>query len=116
MPSNLADNEFSLEVIEEVVVVEVLPQQTDVFLETAYIQGPAGQNGDTFRRDLLTVTANGQTVFQLQAIARYPDRSSVSLNGVKAVYGSDYLLDNSVLTWLSDVLLETSDSLEVLYS
>jgi hypothetical protein len=40
-----ADDAFALAVVEEVLLVEVLPETPDLFLETGYLQGPAGTPG-----------------------------------------------------------------------
>lgn len=77
--------------------------------------GVPGKDAAKSRRELLTVVTNGQTVFQLQEIAKQPELSNLSFNGVKALYGSDYIINEVLLTWLSAIPFTTDDQLEILY-
>jgi hypothetical protein len=62
----------------------------------------------------LTVTAIGQTSFTLPFISVSPHLSQLYLNGEKATYLQDYILNSTQLTWLG-IELELDDELE-LYS
>jgi hypothetical protein len=62
----------------------------------------------------LTVTTNGQTVFNLPAIVSDPTKTLVFLNSTKQNYPRDWTASGAVLTWLSpDLTLETTDLLEI---
>jgi hypothetical protein len=66
-------------------------------------------------RDIF-IPDNGQVTFTLSRLPMSQDLSFVWLNGVKLVYGRDYMLDGLVLSWLPLVpRLESSDVLETVY-
>lgn len=67
------------------------------------------------KRDLLTITVIGQTVFTLSATAQQPELSELYLNGVKAVYGIKYVIDGTQLRWLDSLQLEPGYEFEILY-
>ena len=67
-------------------------------------------------RDVLTISTNGQTAFNLQNISAIPHLSQLSFNGVLQVMGVDYIINSSVLTWTSSIPVSTSDSLIIFYS
>lgn len=60
------------------------------------------------------VPTTGQTEFSLTRVPINPHLSKVWLNGVKATYVKDYLIDNALLKWFS-IRLEDTDFLEILY-
>ena len=66
-------------------------------------------------REVLAI-ATGQTVFELADSPTTPSLAQVFLNGLKARYAVDYQIDGVVLTWLSPLLLESSDSIEVIFA
>jgi hypothetical protein len=68
-----------------------------------------------YRRDVLTVAEVGQTVFTLSATPVQPQLSELYVNGTKPTFSEDYSLDGPVLTWLSDIVLEPSDDMEISY-
>jgi hypothetical protein len=70
-----------------------------------------GDAGDT--RELLAI-ADGQTVFTLTSIPTLPHLSRLFLNGVKATYGSSYMVNSAQLVWLG-VELSDDDELEIFY-
>ena len=74
----------------------------------------AGVPESSLERALLTISTNGQTVFNLPATPAAPSITQLYLNGVKALYGTKYVINGSVLTWLA-VTLSTDDELELLY-
>lgn len=68
----------------------------------------------SLRREVLAIASN-QFVFTLLAPPQPSDKTELYLNGIKAIYGVHFLVDGVLLEWLSPVLLEESDRLEVLY-
>lgn len=65
--------------------------------------------------EIVSIESNGQTVFTLQHVPLLPHLSELVLNGVRARYGTDYLIDGSVLEWTSSIDLEITDSLTIDY-
>ncbi len=65
-------------------------------------------------RELLIVSVSSQSTFQLSKVSAQPDLSRLFLNGVKAFYGLEYVINSSVLTW-TGIDLEISDDLEITY-
>ena len=63
----------------------------------------------------VSIVSNGQTVFALQYVALLPHLSELVLNGVRARYGTDYLINGSLLEWTSSIHLEITDSLTIDY-
>jgi hypothetical protein len=66
------------------------------------------------RRDLFSVS-DRQTVFALSAIPAAPHLVQLFLNGEKAVFGVDFMIDGVSLTWLCPILLNSEDTLELYY-
>lgn len=66
--------------------------------------------------ELLTISSNNQTVFNLANIPVNPSQAFVYLNGVKSRYSTEFIISSSVFTWLnSGVRLATTDTLEIYY-
>lgn len=63
----------------------------------------------------LFVPVEGQTIFTLSDPPQFPQLSELYVNGVKAEYGSDYSISGVLLTWLSELILEPSDEVEIYY-
>lgn len=61
------------------------------------------------------VPTPGQTTFALSNIPEYPHLTRVWLNGVKADFSNHFIIDGSILKWLSSIRLEPSDLFEVIY-
>lgn len=72
--------------------------------------------GASAYREELTISSNGQTAFNLAHISTAPHLSQVALNGVIQRLGSDYIINSSVLTWVSSIPVATSDFLTIYYS
>ncbi|HEY9648150.1 MAG TPA: hypothetical protein V6C88_17370 [Chroococcidiopsis sp.] len=94
---------------------------TQITITTSPIQlsigaacGNASTPGGEQERALLAIATNGQTVFTLPTTPALPSLTQLYLNGVKAVYGTGYVIDGSILNWLG-VTLSTTDELELLY-
>jgi hypothetical protein len=79
------------------------------------IPGPPSDVANSICQELLTIDVTAQTLFTLMAIAVRPETSTLFLNGVKATYGRDYLLDGVLLTWLMPLQLQPEDKLEIYY-
>lgn len=67
------------------------------------------------RREPIPVIEVGQTFFMLAAEAIQPQLSELYVNGIKQTFGEDYAINGSILTWLSSLILEPSDDMEILY-
>lgn len=94
------------------------PVQVEAEIVSPGLQGPQGIDGipgGLTERELLTIASNGQTTFSLSAVPALPHLTQLYLNGAKQALGTDYLINSSTLTWLSLVVLETADSLEIYY-
>lgn len=65
--------------------------------------------------ETLSVELNGQVVFSLTFAPILPHLSELVLNGVRARYGTDYLVDGSQLEWTSSIHLEITDSFTIDY-
>lgn len=65
-------------------------------------------------QQILTVEVDGQTVFTLPSTPKKPHLSELHLNGVKATYGTGYVINTSILTWFG-VTLTNTDTLEINY-
>lgn len=64
---------------------------------------------------LLTVEATNQTTLALPTSPKNPHKSELFVNGIKATYGKDYIVDGVVLSWLEPLTLEPSDEIEIIY-
>lgn len=78
------------------------------------IPGKDGKDGSFANYEILTVQVAGQTNFTLQALAP-PQLTLLFVNGLKAGYAKDYLLNGVVITWIGIVRLDPEDFLEILY-
>lgn len=65
--------------------------------------------------ETVSIVSNGQTVFTLSYIPLLPHLSELVLNGVRARYGTEYLIDGSELEWTNSIQLEITDSLTIDY-
>ena len=65
-------------------------------------------------RQLLTATAAGQNEFALNFAPTQPEATELYINGIKATYGSEYLIEGDRLLWLDEMPLDSSDEIEVL--
>lgn len=64
----------------------------------------------------LVVVQDGQTIFELSSTPPYPERSRLYVNGLKASFGTDYIIDASLLKWLNKAYtIQINDSLEIIY-
>lgn len=104
--------------------IVVATEDTEIAIEVAEyaieisgvgLQGPPGTGGGgSSFREKLTIASN-QTVFTLTQMSAFPHLAKLYLNGAKAEYGIDFVINTSVLTWLSTIALTTDDSLEIYY-
>ncbi len=95
--------------------ITVVQKSTLLNLLTQYVRKDELVAGNlTERVDTFTPT-NGQTSFNLTSTPTQPHLSKVFLNGVKASYGTEYMINSSVLNWLAAVALNSSDTLEIFY-
>lgn len=62
-----------------------------------------------------TATA-GQTAFTLTSTPTYPTKGILTLNGQEKIYGTDYTVSGTSLTWLDNPVLITGDKLNYYYS
>ena len=61
-------------------------------------------------------TVAGQTGFTLGAIAQAPEKSILTVNGVDYVYGTNYTISGTALTWLNDPFeLDPCDLVQIRY-
>jgi len=60
--------------------------------------------------------ANGQTVFILTQTPTYPTKGIFTLNGQEKIYGTDYTVSGTSLTWLNNPVLIADDKLNYYYS
>lgn len=66
--------------------------------------------------DTLVITTNGQTVFAISEVPFSPNTSKAEVNGVNVDIGIDYLINGTVLTWISPKYqLSTTDIFKVYY-
>lgn len=65
--------------------------------------------------ELLSITSNNQTIFELADIPAQPSKVFVFLNGIEQTYANDFMIYNSVFTWQSSIRLETNDVLKIYY-
>ena len=67
-------------------------------------------------RDVLTITVNNQTVFNLSMTPENVNLTQLMINGQKQTYGIDYTIAGTVLTWLNTSFrLATTDRMEIYY-
>jgi len=74
--------------------------------------------GGTFdkREEVFVPSTPGQTAFTLAAAPANPSDSSLFVNTVKYLYGTDFSIAGTALTWLdNEFTLDTQDTLEVIY-
>ena len=78
--------------------------------------GPSVLNviSHSFLYERLTITV-GQTIFSLNATPLTPSLTWLVLNGVKTLFGSDYIIDRDLVSWISTLSLEVGDLLEIYY-
>lgn len=77
---------------------------------------PGGGPGGFNRREQTFVPTLGQTVFTLTAAPVTPNDTSLFVNTVKYLFGIDYTVVGSALTWLDvEFALDSEDALEVIY-
>ena len=65
--------------------------------------------------EILTAATHGQTVFTLLHTPLLPHLSELYINGVRARYGLQYIIDGTKLEWISGIVLETTDSVTIDY-
>lgn len=66
-------------------------------------------------RAILTVTQVDQTTFALPHTPQQPHLSELYINGEKAQFPRDYVIDGSTLTWHGNIALDASDGVELYY-
>lgn len=66
-------------------------------------------------RITLEVSEIGQTLFALPFEPARLELSEFYVNGIKASYPSEYVINNMQLSWLSPLILEPGDELELIY-
>jgi NAD(P)H-dependent flavin oxidoreductase YrpB (nitropropane dioxygenase family) len=99
---------IAVEIIQSPIAIDVETSPVVVeVLQNALITVPAIVGYEDFN-----IETNGQTVFDLPYAIANPDKSRLYLNGQKQVYGVDYTINASVLTY-SGVTLETTDYFEI---
>lgn len=76
---------------------------------------PVSSCGD-IEVEALCATADGQTMFPLLKTPKFFDKTILTINGVDYVYGENYIITGSLLTWLNDPFeIEICDVIEVRY-
>ncbi|MGA7934724.1 MAG: hypothetical protein WCA35_14360 [Kovacikia sp.] len=101
---------------ETVVELEIVQPEETIVLQVG-LRGPPGTQGppgSAAYRNVLTAST-GQTVFNLLNTSTMPHLSQLYINGVKATYGTEYVINLTVLTWLGDLRLEPEDEIEINY-
>lgn len=90
--------------------------ETDGMMKPVY---DANDNGLVDQLDeariVLTITTDGQTAFTLPSVPLQPSLSRMTLNTLTCMYGVDYTIAGTALTWTSVVPLSTTDSLDIIY-
>jgi hypothetical protein len=66
-------------------------------------------------RVILTVDTNDQRVFPLPVAPINPALTELFINGIKATYPSEYLIDGSQLQWMDELELQPGDEVELIY-
>jgi len=108
------------EVIEKVTINEVVEKVTinEVIEKVTIVEGGNYSFNVTTiepEREVLTISFDNQTVFELLNIPTKPSKATVFLNGVKQTYAVHFIINNVIFTWLSSVRLSVSDILEIYY-
>ncbi|MBD2090210.1 hypothetical protein H6F67_10135 [Microcoleus sp. FACHB-1515] len=67
------------------------------------------------KRVVLEVEAVGQDFFDLEEMPIAPHLSELFVGGIKATYGSEYVIDGFRLQWRSPLLLEPGEEIELVY-
>ncbi|MBW4596201.1 MAG: hypothetical protein KME46_25685 [Brasilonema angustatum HA4187-MV1] len=57
----------------------------------------------------------GQTRFTLFTTPKYPHLTKLFINGLKALFGTEYVIDASQLTWTGYYVLQPDDYVEIFY-
>lgn len=65
--------------------------------------------------EILTIQTDGQTECTLLHLPILPHLSELFINGVRARYGLQYIIDGTKLEWIGGLYLETTDSLTIDY-
>lgn len=95
--------------------LEVPPWHPDMLIQlwTGDIDAPIADL--TSNRQMFVVTGPEQAYFQLAASPSQPHLSQLYINGIKATYSTEYLIDGQGLTWIGPPSLEPGDEVEILY-
>lgn len=108
--------ETQLSIIESLIDSHVAQHSSDLEAHPSLVEMIEAISGSAMsHRDTIAISSN-QTVFNLAQPVTNPSLAMLFVNSEKMHYGTDYLLDNSTLTWTSPTLtLEPSDTMELFY-
>lgn len=66
-------------------------------------------------QEQINVDSDGQVIFNLDKTPQDPDSVQVFLNGIKLIYGLDYLVNGNIIHYAASTALVTTDRLEAWY-
>jgi hypothetical protein len=92
----------SVQVVSKPVVVQVF-------------SNAAGGGGGSTQREEITIATENQTVFSLRSVPAFPEKTQLFVNGLKAIFNTEYAINSAVITWRSLYQLSPSDSMEIFY-
>lgn len=88
-------------------------------MSTLYGEMEESMGGEQWQIEFFTVTNPVQTQFTLANAPTLDDDNDpliiVKLNGVSMTKGTDYTLNNDIITWTSQIALEAGEVLEIFY-
>jgi len=87
-----------------------------IFSNGAWRRLGGGLTAGISDKDILSVLANGQTLFTLSTIPGNVNLSLLMVNGQAQSYGIHYTIAGTTLTWLNvGFTLQTTDRVEIFY-
>lgn len=109
----MSDTVTITSVTEEIHLLENAASEIHL-LENCVINLSSNGSGGLGNRQVLTYSPSN--IYNLSGQPVDPARALFFVNGAKQVYGSDYTINSTVLTWVSSNLsLSVNDTIEIYY-
>jgi hypothetical protein len=74
-----------------------------------------GGAGNSEYREKIAIATDNQVSIQLAGVPITPEKTKLFVNGLKARFNDDYIINSSVITWRSLYPLQTNDYVEIFY-